>query len=549
MVKISTTRIIIVILIVIVAAYILSFRGTPEAVESVGELRAVQQMDANILDIHRTKLDWAIQVIALTHDTLITFDWDMNYIPLLAESWEVAEDGLSIDFYLRKDVKFHSGDPFNADAVVYTIRRAKEPWSAHADSLINVLDAEALDEYTVRIHLKKWDRWLFDWFATTSSSIISPRYAEEYGLAYGVSKFDGTGPFKVVEWKRDDRLVLERNDDYRWGPEIYQNRGPAHLERIIIEIIPTDISREEKFRRGEANMMIGFSPRPALIEWLSTDPDVNFIVNPRSSMSYVGFNVGSLSPEIQQGLKSGRPYPLGQRKSPVSDDPEGKGLLVRKALLYATNKDDILRYAWENMGVVAHGPLTSMMWGYDSSVENMYPYDPEMARSLLAEAGYADGLNLTILTTNYEPYVKTATVLKEQWKEVGVELEISVRAFDDIESTIAKAEHDLWIGGWTWHNADMLWWYWHTIRVPPAPNRFWWGNAYSDEVIDNTFSIDDDVAFKAIQEGQRLIMEDAAYLPIVERPFLLAHRVEVKGLKLHPLSNFVWKHLDTYVEE
>lgn len=546
MVKISASRIITIILIVIVVAYVLIPKGPTGA---VGELRAVQSVDANSLDIHRTKFDWAIQVIALVHDTLITFDWEMNYIPYLAESWEVDPDGYFIDFHLRKDVKFHCGEPFNADAVVYSIRRCKEPWSAHADSVKNVLDAEALDEYTVRVHLKQWDRWLYDWFATTSSSIVCPHCAEEYGLAYGVSKFCGTGPFKVEEWKRDDMLTLVRNDDYRWGPEIYQNRGPAHLKRITIEVIPTDIAREEKFKRGEANMMIGFSPRPALIEWLKTDPNIKFIVNPRSSMAYMGFNVGSLSPEIQQGLKSERPIPPGHRKSPVNDDPEGKGLLVRKALLYATHRENVLLYAWENMGKVAYGPLTSLMWGYDPSVENMYPYDPEMARSLLAQAGYAGGLGLTILTTNYEPYVKTCEVLKEQWAKVGVTLEISVRAFDDIESIIARAEHDLWIGGYTWHNADMLWWYWHTVRVPPSPNRFWWGNAYSDEVIENTFSIDDNVAFKAIQEGQRLVMEDACYLPIVERPFLLAHRVEVKGLTLHRLSNFIWKHLDTYVEE
>jgi len=514
-----------------------------------GWIKAVQAVDANSLDIHRTKLDWSIQVIALTHDTLMTFDENMNYIPLLAESWEVDQDGLFIDFYLRRDVKFHSGDPFNADAVVYTVRRAKEPWSAHADSVINVLDAEKLDDYTVRIHLKKWDRWLYDWFATTSSSIISPRYAEEYGLAYGISKFDGTGPFKVEEWKRDDRLVLVRNDDYTWGPELYQNRGPALLDGILIEIIPTDISREHKFKTGEANMMIGFSPRTALMKELRGDPNVEVIVNPRSSMSYVGFNVASLSDEIEQGLESGRPIPSGHRRSPVNDDEEGKGLLVRKALLYATNREDVLEHAWQNMGKVAYGPLTSLMWGYDPAVENMYPHDPEMARSLLAQAGYAGGLELTILTTNYEPYTRTAVVLKEQWAEVGVDLEISVLVFDDIEATIGAADHDLWIGGYTWHNADMLWWYWHTVRVPPSSNRFWWGDAYSDELIDNTFVVDDNVALKAIQDCQRLVMEDAAYLPIVERPFLLAHKAWVEGFRIHPLGNFIWKHLDTYVEE
>jgi len=263
----------------------------------------------------------------------------------------------------------------------------------------------------------------------------------------------------------------------------------------------------------------------------------------------VGFHVGTLSPEIQQGIVSGRPYPAGAEESPVRDDPEGKGLLVRKALLYATHRENLVLYAWENMGKVAYGPLTSIIWGYNPAVENMYPYDPEKARQLLAEAGYADGLKLTILTTNYEPYVKTAQVLKDQWQKVGVDLTIEERVFDDIEGIIASGKHDLWIGGWTWHNADMIWWYWHTIRVPPASNRFWWGSAYADALIENTFHIDDDVAYYAIQESQRLIMEDAAYLPVVERPFLLAHWDKIKGFRMHPLSNFVWKHLDTYIEE
>ena len=546
MVKLSASRIIIILLIVIAAVgYFIIPKAEPV---SVG-LRAVQGIDANSLDIHRTKLDWAYQAIALIHDTLMTFDYDMKYIPLLAESWEIDPEGRFIDFHLRRDVKFHCGEPFNADAVVYTIRRAMEPWSAHADSVKNVLDAEKLDDYTVRIHLVQWDRWLYDWFATTSSSIVCPVCAEEYGLDYGEKYFCGTGPFKVKEWIREDRIILERNEDYTWGPEIYQNRGPAHLAEITFEVIPTDISREDKFKAGETDMMIGLSPRPALIDWLNATENVVFLINARSSMAYVGFNVGTLSPEIQQGIVSDRPYPSDAKDSPVRDDPEGDGLLVRKALLYATHRENLVLYAWENMGKVAYGPLTSVIWGYNPALENMYPYDPEMAKSLLAQAGYPAGLKLTIYTTNYEPYVKTCQVLQDQWKKVGVELDIQVLVFDDIETIIAHAQHDLWIGGWTWHNADMIWWYWHTIRVPPAANRFWWGSAYADAVIENTFNIDDDVAYSAIQESQMLIMEDAAYLPVVERPFLLAYWDRVKGLRMHPLSNFVWKFLDTYIEE
>ena len=560
----------IIVVVVIAVGYVLISRGggPPPDNENAMVLRMIQSSDANSLDVDKTKMDQAIQVIALTQDTLMTYDWNMNYIPLLAESWEVGENGGYIDWHLRKDVKFHCGEKFDANAVAHSILRAKQAWSVQSDTVRNILDAEVLDEYTVRIHLVQWDRWLYDWFSQTSSSIVCPVCGDDPG--YGVSKFCGTGPFKVKEWVRNTKTTLVRNDDYTWGPAIYQNRGPAHLGGITIEIDTNSLTSEDKFFTGKVDLMIGFAARPAMIQRLQTDPNVDpTFIYPRSSMAWIGFNVASLSPEIQQGSNSGRPIPSGHRVSPLNDDspwiqvggvwtPDNanKGLMVRRALLYATNREGLLLYAWENLGKIAYGPLTSPMWGYNPAVEDMYPYDPEMAKSLLAQAGYPGGgptnmvLHLTAFTdSNNVTYIKEFEILKEQWKQVGVDLEIQPLAFDDIETRIARCEHDMISGGYTWPNADMLWWYWHTIRVPPSPNRFWWGNAYTDEVIDNTFSYDDNVAFKAIQEAQILIMEDAMYLPIVERPFLMPHRVNVKGLRVHPMSNFIWKQLDTYIEK
>jgi peptide/nickel transport system substrate-binding protein len=569
MVKTSTVAIIVVVLIVIVVAYAsIHMGGGPSENENAMVLRAVQISDANSLDVDRTKMDQAMQILALTQDTLMTYDYNMNYIPLLAESWDIGENGLYIDWHLRHDVKFHSGAPLDAAAVAYSIDRAGQPWSVQSDTVKHIEGTEVLDQYTVRVHLVQWDRWLYDWFAEASSSIVSPALGDDPG--YGVSKFDGTGPFKVKEWVRDTRTILVRNEDYKWGPAIYINRGPALLSEIDILIDPNSLTSEDKFFTGQVDMMIGFSSRPALIQRLQSDPNVNPNYNySRSSMAWIGFSASSLSPEIQQGLKSGRSDPPNRPKSPLDDtkpwidlgggvltpDNTNKGLMVRRALLYATNRENMLLYGgWENLGKIAYGPLTSLMWGYNPAVENMYPYDPEMAKSLLAQAGYPGGspthtvLTLTGYTaTGNATYTEELVELKKEWKLVGVDLAIQELAFDDIESRIAQDTVDIFTGGYTWPNADMLWWYWHTVRVPPSPNRFWWGNAYTDAVIDNTFSYDDNVAFKAIQEAQVLIMEDAMYLPVVERPFLLAMKNNIKGLKLTPLNNFNWKMLDTYI--
>jgi peptide/nickel transport system substrate-binding protein len=579
MVKTSTVAIIVVVLIVVVAAYALISREGPSHENNTNAmvLKAVQIADANSLDVDATKMDQAMQIIALTQDTLLTYNNKMNYISLLAESYEIGENGLYIDFYLRHDVKFHSGAPLDAAAVRYSILRAKAPRSVQSDTVADILDVEVYSKYTVRVHLKKWDRWLFDWFAEASSSIVSPALGDDPN--YGVTKFDGTGPFKVKEWTKDTKTVLVRNEDYKWGPAVYSNRGPAHLSEIDIIIDTNSLTSEDKFFTGQVNMMIGFSSRPALIQRLQSDSNVNpnFIYT-RSSMAWIGFTASSLSPEIQQGKPDNywsglnltpRPDPSNRPKSPLDDnkpwidlgggvmtpDNTNTGLMVRRALLYATNRENMLLYGgWENLGKVAFGPLTSEMWGYNPAVENMYPYDPELAKSLLAQAGYPGGspTNMVLHITGYTAtgnttYVEELVELSKMWKEVGVDLAVQELPFDSIESKIADDSVDIFTGGYTWPNADMLWWYWHTIRVPSGPNRFWWGNAYTNAVIDNTFSFDDNVAFKAIQDAQVLIMEDATYLPVVERPFLLAMRIDVKNVNLTPLNNFDWKLLDATI--
>jgi peptide/nickel transport system substrate-binding protein len=576
MVKTSTVAIIVVVLVVIVVAYASINRGGPSHEnENAMVLKAIQIADTNSLDVDATKMDQAMQVLSLTQDTLMTYDYNMNYIPLLAESWDIGENGLYIDWHLRQDVKFQSGAPFNAESVRYSILRAKAPRSVQSDTVTNILDVEVLDQYTVRVHLKQWDRWLYDWFAETSSSIVSNAPDPPYAALgddpdYGITKFDGTGPFKIKQWVKDTQTILVRNDAYTWGPTIYNNRGPAKLNEIDIFIDANSVTSEDKFFTGAVDMMIGFSSRPALIQKLQSDPNVNenFIYS-RSSMAWIGFTASSLSPEIQQGRVSGIPIPAHHPVSPLDDtkpwidlgggvltpDNTNKGLMVRRALLYATNRENMLLYGgWEGLGKVAYGPLTSEMWGYNPAVENMYPYDPEMAENLLAQAGYPGGspthtvMTLTGYTaTGNDTYVQELVELKKEWALVGVDLEIQELPFDSIESKLADDSVDIFTGGYTWPNADMLWWYWYSGRVEPGPNRFWWGNAYTDAVIENTFAFDDNVAYKAIQDAQVLIMEDAMYLPVVERPFLLAMRIDVKGLKLTPLNNFNWKMLDTYI--
>lgn len=544
----KTGTIVTIVLIIVGAAYVLIPRAPPAG----GELVIVQSTDADILDPTLTVYDSATRVTSLIFDTLMYFDYDMSYKPLLAESWEIDPGGLSVTFHLKRGVKFHCGEPFTAEAVRYTVERAKNhPKSKHRDSVASIREVEIIDDYTVRVHFDKQDRYVFDWFATISSVIICPHHAELYGEEYGVTKVCGTGPFKFKQWIREDRIILERNEDYTWGPSIYQNRGPAKLEGITIRVIPEELVRQTEFEAGRVQFLVHVPFRTELWDKWRTDPkfkdNIVLIQRPFTSAVYLGFNVSS--PTLSEPATpqyAGKKYslPATAKPSPCND------VRVRKALNYATYKENLVKYAYEGVGKPMTQFLVSLMWGYNPYIENMYPYDPERARSLLREAGYENkDLKLQLLTTSAPPYPRLAELLREQWKVVGVDLDIQVVEFGYLIEQITKCTFDMFIMGYTWHNADMIWWIWHRIRLPGGPNRMWWGSYYSDLVIENTFLLDDNKALEAIYESSRLIMEDAGCIPLVERGLILAHRAEVKDYIVHPLGDRYWKHLDTYVKK
>jgi len=137
--------------------------------------------------------------------------------------------------------------------------------------------------------------------------------------------------------------------------------------------------------------------------------------------------------------------------------------------------------------------------------------------------------------------------MKQQLKEVGINLTYESLDFNIVQTRVAEKDYYGIIGGYNWPLADMIWWEWHTCRLP-SPNRFWWGDNYTDAIIDNTWSTDDEVALKALRESQRLIAEDAASLGLLHRGLVAAWRSYVKGYKPHPILSD-WKLLDTYLEK
>lgn len=531
MVRLGKVQILIIVLVIAFVAFtfLMSGGGRP------GGLVIARPDEGEILDPIQTVYDMDTMITSLIYEPLMTYDRDMNRIPMLAENWYYGEDeyGMFYEFKLRENVTFHCGYQFTSEAVAYTIFRAKtHPYSQQRESVEKIFDVKIVDKYTVRIYLSEEDRYLLDKLSTHSIPMVCPHCAEKYGDDFGRKHCCGTGPFKFKEWKVGDRVVLERYDNYNWGPEIYNNKGPAYLDDITFLVVREDMTRETKLERGEIDFVTHLRASRALFDkWKAPDSGIQLYIQPGCSWVYLRFNCA--------GTESHGYGELSEKSVPKK---------VRQAIAYAIDENTIISVALAGAATPAHSWLADPVWGSIGHQENMYPYDPDMARQLLAEAGYSDGLEIELLYYDDPNYKRVAEELERQLDDVGITLKIQQLQYTAFQAKVKDKDFNMILKGWTWPFADSLWFGWHTCRMP-TPNRSWWGDDYTDQVMLDTYLMDDNLALEAVHEAQWLIAEDAAAISIYHRPIKMAHRTYVKGFEIHPLAYNAWHFLDTYIEE
>jgi ABC-type transport system substrate-binding protein len=287
-------------------------------------------------------------------NTLVTLDENLEFIPDLATSWDVQEQGKSYLFHLRRGVKFHDGTDFDAAAAKWNLDRimADEKAPAHR-FFANVESSEVVDAHTLKITMRYPTTTLLSALATngTGLHIISPTSEKTWGKDV-LRHPSGTGPFRFVSWEQNARIILERNPDY-FKP------GLPYLDRLEYRVMKEGVTRVAALRAGEVEF-INWTPRESL-ERLSKDPQVRVLQGPEASHLYTNFTV---------------------TRKPFDD------VRVRQALIgYGLNRAAIakaamLGYATPSISFVSPGAR-----GYLDLAER-YPYDPNRARALLKEAGF-----------------------------------------------------------------------------------------------------------------------------------------------------------------
>jgi ABC-type transport system substrate-binding protein len=430
-------------------------------------------------------------------NTLVTLDENLEFVPDLAESWEVQEQGKVYVFRLHRGVKFHDGSDFDAAAVKWNLERIMADGKAPAHRFFaNVESSEVLDAHTIKITMQYPTTTLLPALATngTGLQIISPTSEKTWGKDV-LRHPAGTGPFRFVRWDQNANIVLERNPNYF-------KRGLPYLDGIEYRIMKEGVTRAAALRAGEVDF-INWTPRE-MLERLSKDPKIRLLQGPEASHLYTNFTV------------SRKPF----------DD-----VRVRQALIgYGLNRQAIakaamLGYATPSISFVSPGAR-----GY-LDLSERYPYDPARAKALLKEAGFDEKnpLRYTIMTHGAEPSLPTiATIVKTQMAMLGVEVTVEVidrpiflkrllrdRDYDQVIN-MALPFLDVGDRGFVLERGGLN-----------LPN-------HNDGKIDEMFdrwrrALDPQAQLKIAAEIQRYVADSAMYTAICGNPIVNALRADVKG--------------------
>ncbi|WP_173401255.1 ABC transporter substrate-binding protein [Halalkalibacter akibai] len=514
--------------------------GTDEPVEQAESTRDqvlifARGGDSVSLDYASVTDGESSRVTKQIYETLIEFDQDSFEIgPGLATDWSFSDDGLTFTFQLREGVKFHDGTDFNAEAVKLNFERWADPEhpfnfaaegytysvygtqfggfkgdEGHAIEEINVLG-----DYEIEFVLNQPLGSFMQNMGMSYFAITSPAAFEEHGSRINENPV-GTGPFKFVSWQKDDSIILEKNENY-W------KEGYPKLDRVIFQVIPDNSARLTALRSGQIDLMDGLNPDD--IATIEGDAELQLFERATNNIGYLGFNV---------------------EKEPF-DDP-----LVRQAINHAIDKESLIFALYNGRAEPAKNAVPPGYLGYNDEIE-AYDFNPETAKSLLAEAGYPDGFEFDLWTMPVaRPYMpdpeRAAEALQADLAKIGVKANIVTMEWATYLEKTQQGEQDMFMLGWSGVNGDPDYFLSNLLssHAIPGGNRSFYRNEEVTSLLDQAkTTVEPSERETLYKQAQALIHADAPMVPLVHSVPVLAGASYVNNYVPHPSTSEVL----TYVE-
>lgn len=468
----------------------------------------------------------------LIYDTLILQSNDFKYHPSLAESWEVAPDGKAYTFKLKKNVKFHDGTPFNAQAVKANFDRIASP-DAKATFSVSIRglyqETQVVDDLTAKVLLSQAFAPFLDGCAEAFFSMVSPTAVAKLGKDFDRNPV-GTGPFIFQEWASKSHVALKKNPDYAWGSSLLKHQDAPYLDKVSFRLITESATRLATLETGE--IQLAEEIPPIEVDRLKQDSKYQIL-----SQTYPG------GPAQMQ---------INTSKAPLDD------LKVRQALEYAVNQSDVVKLIFAGAYTPALTPMSAGTFGYDESLSKLYGYDPTKAKELLDQAGWtagADGmrqkdgkpLEFSVnVVSEITDQIRGAELLQAQFQEVGIKVNIQQLDTGAWNAAVGQGTQMAVIGWRGASDPDFMRPIFHSANIGKSPlQRTHFKDERLDQLLDEGSREQDRTKRAALyREAQEIILKQALIVPLWDRYNFVGARSNVRDLTVdlrgYPRVNDVW---------
>ncbi|MGN7477828.1 glutathione ABC transporter substrate-binding protein [Solibacillus silvestris] len=476
-----------------------------EAHAAGGDLVLATLSDAANLDPHMSTDVPSASVLSNITEGLVKKDKEGKIVPSLAKSW-TSIDELTWEFELEEGIKFHDGEDFNGAAVKKSFDRILDPEVAAPRAFLfeAIKEVEVVSDYVVRIHTHYPFAPLLNHLNHPVGVILSPAQIDaDYenmkagnipGAIMNANGPIGTGFMKFDSWTPGTEIKLVNNEGY-WNEK-------AYIDTVTFKVIPESATRAAELETGYAHIIEPVQPNE--VEMIdATSSSVS--ITPGSSLSYIGFNIN---------------------KKPFDD------VRVRQAISMLVDQRLIIDGIYEGIGEPARGPLAPSVFGYDGTITPITK-DIEKAKTLLAEAGYADGFTTSIWTNDNPQRQNIAIMLQEELKQLNITANIEVLEWGAYLDKTDAGEHEMYILGLSNPVGDadyFLTQLFHSKNHGGSGNTTFYNNKEVDALLDEAREeIDTTKRLALYKQVQEILIEEAPMIYVHHQAYITGLSEKIEG--------------------
>jgi peptide/nickel transport system substrate-binding protein len=465
-----------------------------------GEMTAMLEKRIDTFDPRRSSDTAAERMRQLMFNSLTRKDDKFEPVPDLAERYESSTDYKTFTFYLRPNVMFHNRRPLSAADVKYTFDTMKDISSAKRADLERdhvSVETDPSNPLKVTFHCGN----PCPGFANTIVPIgIIPEGTSSEQEKHPI----GTGPFKFESYLEDQEVVLTSNNDYF--------EGPPSIKRLSVRIIPDNSTRESELRKGSVDLAINADFDPVTVEGLQNTPGIKTEITDGTNITHLGVNL---------------------------QDPILKDRRVRQALAYGIDRDAIIRDVLRGQAFPARSILPRSQWAYEPNVAT-YPYEPERAKKLLAEAGKSN-LKLSLKTSPVSLSRKIGEAIQEQMRRVGVTLELQSLERQKLTQDMTEGNFQLYLNTLVGGNQspDIFKFVYGSGAIPPnGQNRSRYSNPEIDKLLLEAQTASRDRRKEIFSQVQKTLAEDLPQIYLWYPATIVIYRDRISNVKVDPSGDW-----------